>query len=134
MTDLKQPNTSEQNITEHLSQNRFNQISHNYRNKDYSRETQKKSASWKEKENNVCGKLHNSLTESNLGKPFPLRTTNCLIGNCSIEMSKLQQNERHNGHAFILTPRHVCELVKLPGLEFHGRQIVIEEAKASTRT
>ena len=49
-------------------------------------------------------------------------------------MSKLQQNERHNGHAFILTPRHVCELVKLPGLEFHGRQIVIEEAKASTRT
>ena len=50
-------------------------------------------------------------------------------------MSKLQQNERQNGHAFILAPRHVFdELVKLPGLEFHGRQIVIEEAKALTRT
>ena len=42
MTDLKQPNTSEQNITEHLSQNRFNQRSHNYRNKDYSREEKRK--------------------------------------------------------------------------------------------
>ena len=44
MTDLKQqPNIPEQNIVEHLSQsNKFNQRSHNYRNKDHSREEQLK--------------------------------------------------------------------------------------------
>ena len=42
MTALKQrPNTSEQNAVEHLSQNnKFNQRSHSYRNKDHSREEQ----------------------------------------------------------------------------------------------
>ena len=45
-------------------------------------------------------------------------------------MSHLQQNGRHNCHAVILAPCHVCdELVKLHGLEFHGRKIIIEEAK-----
>ena len=37
MTDLRQqPNTPEQNITEHLSQGKFNKRSHDYRNKDHS--------------------------------------------------------------------------------------------------
>ena len=50
-------------------------------------------------------------------------------------MSKLQQNGRHNGHAFILVPCHVCdELVKLHGLEFQGRKIIIKEAKTPPRT
>ena len=45
-------------------------------------------------------------------------------------MSKLQQNGRHDGHAFILAPCHVCnELVKLHGLEFEGRKIIIEKPK-----
>ena len=43
MTDFRQQsNTSEQNITEHLSQDKFNQRCHNYRNKDHSREEQRK--------------------------------------------------------------------------------------------
>ena len=72
------------------------------------------------------------MTESDLVKLFGLRTTNYLIGNCSIEMSKLQQNGRH---AFILVPCHVCkELVKLHGLEIHGGKIIIEEAKTRPRT
>ena len=50
-------------------------------------------------------------------------------------MSNLQQNGRHNGHAFILAPCHVCdELAKLHGSEFHSRKIIIEEAKAPPRT
>ena len=50
-------------------------------------------------------------------------------------MSKLQQVGRHNGHAFILAPCHVCdELVKLYGLEFHGLKIIItEESKTTPR-
>ena len=43
MTDLgQQPNTLEQNVTEHLSQEKFNQRSRNYRNKDQSRGEQRK--------------------------------------------------------------------------------------------
>ena len=39
MTDLmEQQNTPEQNIMEHLSQDKLNKRSHNYRNKDYSRQ------------------------------------------------------------------------------------------------
>ena len=60
---------------------------------------------------------------------------NYLIGDCSIKMSKLQQNGRHSGHAFILATCHVCnELAKFHGLEFHGRKIIIEEAKTPHRT
>ena len=64
------------------------------------------------------GNFFENVTESNL-----------------VEMSKLQQNGRHNCHASILAPCHVCsELVKLHGLEFHGRKIIIEDAKTPPRT
>ena len=43
MTDLRQqPNTPQQNVTEHLSQDKFNKRSHNYRNEDHSRAEQHK--------------------------------------------------------------------------------------------
>ena len=81
------------------------------------------------------GNLHENVTESDLVKLVGLRTTNYLIDNCSIEMSKLQQNGRHNGHTFILAPCHVCnELVKLHELEFHDLKFIIEEAKTPPRT
>ena len=61
--------------------------------------------------------------------------TNYLLDNCSIEISKLQQNGRHNGHAFILAPCHICnELLKLHDLEFHNRKIIIEQDKTPPRT
>ena len=43
---------------EHLPQDKFNRISHNYRNEDHSREEQHKRNQQvgKRKENNVCGK------------------------------------------------------------------------------
>ena len=81
------------------------------------------------------GNLRENVTESDLVELFGLRTAKYLIDNCSIEISKLQQNGRHNGHAFILAPCHVCnELVKLHGLEFYGRKIIIEEAKTLPKT
>ena len=75
------------------------------------------------------------MAESDLVKLFGLKATNYLADNCSIKMSNLQQNGRHNGHAFILAPFHVCDkLVKLHSFEFHGHKIIIEEAKAPPRT
>ena len=74
------------------------------------------------------GNPHESVIESDLVKLFGLRATNYLI-------DKLEQNGRHNGHAFILAPCHVSnELVKSDGLEFHGCKIIIEEAKTPPRT
>ena len=79
--------------------------------------------------------LHETLTESDLGELSDLRATKYLADNCSIEMSKLQQNGRFNGHAFVLATCHVCDkLVKLHGLEFHGRKIIIDEAKTPHKT
>ena len=81
------------------------------------------------------GNPHENVTESDLVKLLGLRTTNYLTDNCSIEMSKLEQSGRHNGHAFILAPCHVSnELVKSDGLEFHGCKIITEEAKTPPRT
>ena len=43
MTNLRQqPNTPEQNVKEHLPQEKFNQRPHNYRKKDHSREEKRK--------------------------------------------------------------------------------------------
>ena len=104
MRDLKQqPNTSEQNVVEHLSQNnKFNQISHSYRNKDHSREEQCKRNKEIAKENKIMylGNLHETVTKSDLGAFFDLRTTIYLKGDCSIKFSKLQENGRRNGDLF----------------------------------
>ena len=129
--------TPEQNIKEILSQDKFNQRSHNYRNKDHSREEKRKRNQQigKKKKTMYVGNLHEKVTERDLVKLFGLRTTNYLTDNSSIKMSNLQQNIRQNGHAFILVHCHVCdELVKVHGLEFHGRKIIIEEAKTPPRT
>ena len=138
MAELKQqPNTPEQNVREHLSQEKFNQRNRNYRNKDHSREEKRKRHQQigKEKIKMYVGNLYKNVTESDLVKFFCLRTTNYLTDNCTIEMSNLQQNGRHNGHVFILAPCHVYnELVKLHGLEFHCRKIIIEEAKTPPKT
>ena len=95
IADLRQqPNTPEQNITEHLSQDKFNQRSHNYGNKDHSREERRKRNQQVGKENKImCVRnIHGNVTESDLVELFGLRTTNYLIDICSIEMSNFQQN------------------------------------------
>ena len=92
MTDVRQqPNTSEENVAEHLSQEKFNQKSHNYRNKDYSREEQHKrnQKGVKEKKITYVGNLHDNVTEIDLVELFNQRTTHYLIDNCPIEMFKL---------------------------------------------
>ena len=81
------------------------------------------------------GNLHDNVTESDLAELFGQSAINYLIVNCSIEMFKSQQNGNDNGHAFILARYHVCnKFVKLHGLEFHGRKIIIEKAKTPPRT
>ena len=68
MTDLReQQNTPEQNITEHLPQDKLNKRSHNYRNKDYSREKRynRNQSAGNEKKKNVLWEREN-VTEGDL--------------------------------------------------------------------
>ena len=51
------------------------------------RPTQNKSASWKKKKIIYVGNLHEDMTESDLVELSGLRTMNCSIDDCSIEMS-----------------------------------------------
>lgn len=92
MTELRQQkNSPEQNIPKHLSQNKkFNQIPHNYRKKDHSKEKQPKGSQEVGKKKKIwyVRNLDDTVTESDLGKLLGLRTTNFLKYNCSIEMSK----------------------------------------------
>ena len=57
-----------------------------------------------------------------------------LKDNCFIKIYQFQQNGTRNGHEFILLTCRVCDnLVKLHGLEFHGRKSITEEAKTPLR-
>ena len=138
MTDLKQqPDNPEQNIEEQLSQNnKFNPRSHNYRNKNNSREERRKRNQqvWKEKKIMSVGNLRETVTESVLGELFSLRTTNYLKNNCSIEMSKLQQNGRQWSWICFSTLSSFWWVCKIHGLEFHGFKIFTEEAETPLRT
>ena len=65
MKDLRQQlNTPEQNITEHLSQDKFNQRSHNYRNKDHSivEQCKRNQQVGKKKKIMYVGNLHENVT------------------------------------------------------------------------
>ena len=79
-TGLRQPtNTPEQNLTEHLSHDKFNEGSHNYRNKDHSREEKRKINQHVRKEKKMSvGNLHENATESDFAEIFGRRTTNYL--------------------------------------------------------
>ena len=73
MADLKQqPNTPEQNVREHLSQEKFNQRNRNYRNKDHSREEKGKihQQVGKEKIIMYVGNLYKNVTESDFSQIF----------------------------------------------------------------
>ena len=73
MADLRQQhNTPEQNVTEHLSQEKFNHRFHNYRNKDHSREEQRKinQEAGKKLKIMYVGNLYENMIESDLVEHF----------------------------------------------------------------
>lgn len=75
------PNTPEQKIAEHLSQNsRLYQRSHNQINKDHARNKQRKG---NEKKIMYVRNLHETVAGSDLGELFGTRKTNYLKDDCS---------------------------------------------------
>lgn len=77
------------------------------------------------------GNLSNNVTQNDLQQLFGLETTPYLRNSCGCELATDDKSGKSKGFAFITVPEHVAsELMNLNGIEFYGRQLVIEESKA----
>jgi len=76
------------------------------------------------------GNLGSNVTSDDLVQLFGLGTTTFLQRTCSVELACCEKTGKSKNFAFVNVPEHVhSELMKLNGIEFYGRQVVIEEAK-----
>lgn len=76
------------------------------------------------------GNLGTSVTKEDLVQLFGLGTTPYLQENCSVELATCEKTGKSKNFAFVNVPEHVCvELMKLNGIEYYGKMLVIEEAK-----
>ena len=65
---------------------------------------------------------------------FRLKSTAYLHSNCHAEFPLNQQTHKTRGHVYIIAPKHVSDkLVKLNGVEFKGKFLVIENAKVRSK-
>jgi len=75
------------------------------------------------------GNLGSNVTKDDLVQLFGLGTTAFLQKHCMVDLATDKAGKSKN-FAIVTVPEHVhSELVKLNGIEFYGRQVVIEEAK-----
>jgi len=76
------------------------------------------------------GNLGSNVTNEDLINLFGLGTTNFLQRTCSVELACCEKTGKSKNFAFVNVPEHVhSELMKLNGIEFYGKCLVIEEAK-----
>jgi len=76
------------------------------------------------------GNLGSNVTKDDLVQLFGLGTTTFLQQNCCVDIATDAKTGKSKNFAIVTVPEHVhSELIKLNGIEFYGRQVVIEEAK-----
>jgi len=76
------------------------------------------------------GNLGSNVTQDDLVQLFGLGTTDFLQKNCAVNIATDAKTGKSKNFAIVTVPEHVhSELIKLNGIEFYGRQVVIEEAK-----
>ena len=76
------------------------------------------------------GNLNKNVTEQDLIKLFGLRTTNYLWNTYNVKLILCSETNNSQGFAFVTGPEHVLnELVKLNGIEFQEKILVIDKAK-----
>ena len=78
----------------------------------------------------LLGNLSVSVTKEELSNLFGLEATPYLRSSCWVELACKQSGES-KGFAFVNVPEHIAqELLKFNGIEFYGRPLQIEPAKA----
>ena len=76
------------------------------------------------------GNLDQKVNEEDLYEIFGLKSTKYLSGNSYINFVMDEQAGKSKGYTFVTVPTHINEeLMKLNGLEFTGKNLVIEEAR-----
>jgi len=76
------------------------------------------------------GNLGSNVTNDDLIQLFGLGTTPYLQQTCCVDIATDSKTGKSKNFAIVTVPEHVhSELIKLNGIEFYGRQVVIEEAK-----
>ena len=76
------------------------------------------------------GNLNKNVTEQDWVELFGLRTKNYLRNTCHVKLILCSKTNNSQGFAFVTGPEHVLnELVKLNGIEFQEKPLVIEKAK-----
>ena len=76
------------------------------------------------------GNLSDYITEDDLYELFGLHSTKYLKHNCCVKMSKNSNTGKKKYFAYVTAPEHVTtELIKLNGIEFNSKCIIVEEAK-----
>ena len=98
----------------------------NYRKKTQQQQIEPKN----QKRSIYAGNLHISVTENDLYDFFGLRSTKYLQETCKVNLPLCKRTGKSKGYAFLNVPDHVySEIVKLNGVEFKSKQLVLEEAK-----
>ena len=76
------------------------------------------------------GNLDSNVSIEGIYELFGLKSTAYLRSNCHVDFPLNQQTQKTRGHVYITAPKHVFdELVKLNGVEFKGKFLIIENAK-----
>merc|ERR1712142_1117789 len=74
------------------------------------------------------GNLGSNVTSEDLTNLFGLGATPFLQKTCCVDVACDDKTGKSKNFAIVTVPEHVhSELIKLNGIEFYGRQIVIEE-------
>ena len=79
--------------------------------------------------------MNKNVTEQDFIELFGLRTTNYFRNTCRVKPILCSKTNDFRGFAFVTRPEHVLnELVKLNGIEFQEKNLVIDEAKKKPST
>ena len=77
------------------------------------------------------GNLLPAVSDDDLKQLLGIKANKFLEGVCLVEIVKDSAGKKSKGFAFITVPCDVCtEILKLNGIEFFGRELVIELAKS----
>ena len=76
------------------------------------------------------GNLESNVSIEDIYELFGLKSTAYLHSDCYVNFPLNQQTQKTRRHVYITAPKHVRdELVKLNGVEFKGKFLIIENAK-----